>query len=230
MNLKKSILSFMAAGAILAGGFGSVGAQSAPGGQTTGTVKVEDGGYFNVYFCGADITASSGFDFDDASVTSSQSDTVQANAVICYDDDTTYRGRQYTSLSATSFVGQVHNGSISNANLSLGTVSKVYSGQWGSVSPKVGSISAININGATINNGIPGPYSETFGPNNLSSSLHIHNVWPGAGTAGSLHGTTDPRLDQGSFQTVEFSLEVPAGTRADDYESTFTLTVSPTAP
>lgn len=236
MNLKKTLLSFMAAGAVLAGGIGGATAQSAVTGTTTGTVKVGDGGTFDVYFCSATL-ADGGVAFDDASVTSSEGAEVTGDGVICYIDDTTYRGRHSTMLSASNFVGDEHAGVISNGNLSLGHVSIMNSGQWAGDVPGVGSIAALTSSGSVSSHA-----GADFGPNDLSGQVHIHNVWPGAGTAGDFYETfpdptnpdsyfpRDDRSNQGSWQEVEFVLEVPAGTRADDYKTTLTLNVNPGTP
>ena len=125
MNLKKTVLSLMAAGTILLGGAAGVNAQSASN-TGTGNVTIATNGTFNVQFCNAN------FDFTDVTLNSTNpTGTSNASVAICYTDTQASRGTFRTFMSAGHFSdGNGHY--ITNDNINPAYIIQRASGAMGS--------------------------------------------------------------------------------------------------
>lgn len=226
MNLKKSILSFMAAGSILAGGFAGVAAQDT---STTGTVTVNDGGTFDAFFCSATSLTAAGASFGPGSVTSSApSGALSGNLTICYTDSKLNRETYRTSVDATNFTSGTN--SIAASNLKITRVDNPGQGKWGS---GIGNVSALDPNGVSSSNGADWEVNNAFG----SGSLEVHVLWPGMGTASEYYWTYpdspydyDVRSSNGAWGEINMELVVPAGTQSGTYTNEFTITMTPPIP
>ncbi|MCO5217363.1 MAG: hypothetical protein M9934_00110 [Thermomicrobiales bacterium] len=238
MNLKKTVLSLMAAGTLLMGGMSATAAPVDPtsSDQAEGKVKVTPtGGEFNAQFCndtttiapnaGDFVITSGDVDFGEAEVSLASGDTVTGQIGICYTDTAYDRGAFKTSMSAGNFTNG-SGGTIGKANLKPSGVHNVLQGRWSSQGVPVGDIGANNGNNVNPNAGnSPLPW---VGGNFSSASLDVGFGYKGDGTAG-VH-TVQNMWIPGSMALIDLELNVPAGTPGGDYTNEFILTVAPVGP
>lgn len=227
MNLKKTVLSVMAAGSILMGGMGAANAQYANG-NTTGTVTVTDTGLFNAQFCGA-------VEFTDVNVNSSNPSGSSTGMIqICYTDTEAYRGSFRTTMSAGTFYGP--NDSFSATNLKPGWIYNVAQGQWGIYNGNdIGDIGGMK-GDASYNIVQPGGAVRSDATEglwvggDLSQPRFVGYGWAGVGTGGNQYGTGNAQMDNGAVADIGLILNVPSGLAGGDYQTTFTLTVAAGTP
>lgn len=233
MNLKKSVLSFMAAGAILAGGFAGVAAQDAGSDTMPLTVTVTADGLWGVQFCEGSDGAFGEIILDS---THYNQDPLEAQAIVCYADTKVQRDAFDTHLSASDFSGtEDTENKIAASNLTLGHVGIMNSGQWDGQNGPIGEISALTGAGNTAVGTHDG--ADWVG-GTLNTSPRIHTGYAGVGTGGNKYETTEdplnpgndfelePRSNAGSWHVMELLLDVPETTVSDIYNSTLTINVS----
>jgi hypothetical protein len=225
MNLRKTVLTLMAAAAILLGSAAGVSAQVAD--SNYGSVTVAANGSFDVYFCAGD--------FSFAGVTLNSANPVgntSASINICYTDTLAWRPQFRTYMSAGDFT-DFNGHSIPASNVSPKYIYNVLQGQWGVYNGNdIGDIGGMK--GAANYSSGPGGYvnGTAGGPDgpwvggNLSTWQYIGYSWEGVGTGGSQYGTGNGYLDAGSIAPIELKLSVPANTVPGNYYSVFTLQVN----
>lgn len=238
MNLKKSVLSFMAAGAILAGSFAGVAAQDSD--KVDGNVSVANVGVFDVQFCedtDAAVNPAADIDFGPVNVTTAQAAApVVRTVVICYEDTMTQRGPFDTRLTSGPFIDGTK--TFSNSALKVHSVEFVNSGTWG---PGVGSIAGrVTPGGAVTRANSPASWGNTTFADGGGSRVSYINA--GSGTGSDFYQTQpsyddpavnyapDARSSAGSWQRINLELTVPAGTAPGNYTSEITVTVAPPTP
>lgn len=233
MNLKKTLLSFMAAGSILAGGFAGVAQAADYSPQTTGVVTVTTDNTFNPYFCSGNV------DFGTVALNSASTDAtrvVNGQVVMCYTDTTAQRGTFVATLRSSDFTTVYTSDTIAASNLKPKTVFNPQQGQNSTAvcgpngpttRPCIGDIGGYNGNGGKVTSGGPNYNGTAWDGGNLSGSGEkIAYGWNGKGTANMSSYESDWRLFYGSYHVVDLTLNVPQNTPANQYFSTLTLDVN----
>ncbi len=222
MNLKKTVFSAVAAGAILLTSFAGVSAQT-----TTGTVIVTGDGVFDPQFC--DV-----LNLGTKSVTSATGAVATGTVTVCVVDDVAYREVQNISMSASDFeaTNPAINAKIPAANLKIVKTYNPVQARWssgvcgavlpdGSNRPCVGDAAGLANSGSdrvtsgSITWTTPGPLNGTGQP--------ILHFWNGSGTS-SVDGAV------GTLAAMDVELTIPAAQRPATYENVLTLDVTPGHP
>lgn len=221
MNLKKSVLSFMAAGAILAGGFGASSAAVDQTTSTSGTVTINTTGSFSPYFCNA---------LDLGSLAPSTTAQTKSGVIaICFTDDISWRGGFNGYISSSDWSAGV-NRTMPASSMTISSVTGVGQVRWSSGSwalpgcgdqgdapvwgvnrPCIADIAARTPN--TRHTGNPLTTKPWDGSDFGTPSLWV--------TEGSIEG----RGTNGARQDLNVTMTIPANQASGVYKSTLTYDV-----
>lgn len=237
MNLKKTLLSAVGAGALILSTLTPLVSVAGPSTTTSGVVNVTADGAFNPYFCSGNL------DFGTVPLNSTTPNpanrTVEGTVVMCYEDTLNWRPQFRAHISSSSFLKAGTGSTISAVNLEPITVYNPQQGQ-GNYDFKVGGATLCpdspgarcigdigGMNGTSYggtDNGQVSSGSADWAGGSLDTPQYIAYAWEGAGTGNQ--SSTDSRLFYGTFHAVDMELQVPQHIVSGQYVSTLKLEVT----